>query len=226
MERIPRCMACAYDKAAKMAIDRYYRQIADEIVSQLKSGVVLDLGTGPGYLPIEIVKRAPTIRVIGIDLTRELIRIAWENSLKAGVADKVSFEVMDATRLRFEDNSYDMVFSTGMLHGIRSPDRVRKVLKECYRVLKPGGEVWIYDPAKVCSGIDVKVWMASLTFREKFLYKLFALYELFNPPHYYNQKEIAQIVAGTDFDDYRVETKDNEIRVKLRKPPRRGTVIY
>ena len=96
-------MASAYNKAAKMAIDSYYSQVADEIVSQVKSGIVLDLGTGPGYLPIEIVKKAPQIRVIGIDSTFELVKIARENSLKTGAADRLHFEVMNAAELRFED---------------------------------------------------------------------------------------------------------------------------
>ena len=141
-------MASAYNKAAKMAIGTYYSQLADEIASGLKSGRALDLGTGPGYLDIEIVKRVPVIMIDGIDLSAKLINVAKENALEAGVADRLHFEVMDAAALKFEDNSYDLVFSTGMLHSLKKPDRIAKVLKECYRVLRAGGEVWIYDPAK------------------------------------------------------------------------------
>src|SRR5512136_1954185 len=109
MERIPGFMASAYNKAAKMAVDTYYSQVADEILSGLKSGRALELGTGPGYLDIEILKRNPAIRIDGIDLTAELTDIARENSLAAGVADRSHFEVMNAPELKFEDNSYDMV---------------------------------------------------------------------------------------------------------------------
>lgn len=218
MEKIPGFMASAYNKAARIAISSYYGPLASEIASQLKSGIALDLGTGPGYLAIEIVKKTPDIRVDGIDLTPELIKYARENSIKAGVADRLHFGVMNAAELQFEDNSYDMVFSTGMLHVLRTPDRVTKVLKECYRVLKPRGEAWIYDPAKVCSGIDTRAWKASLTFREKFLYKLFAFYALFDPPHYYTQEEVTRIIAATGFNAYYIKQKDKEIRIKLRKP--------
>ncbi len=218
MERIPGFMASAYNKAAKMAIGTYYSQVADEIVSGLKSGKALDLGAGPGYLDIEIVKRAPHIRIDGIDLTAELIGIARENSLEAGVADRLHFKVMNAVELKFEDNSYDMVFSTGMLHSLRKPDTIIKVLKECYRVLRPDGEVWIYDPSKVCSGIDKKAWRASLTSREKFLYWLFAFWALFDRPHYYTGAEVVQIIAATDFNAYQIEDNNGEIRIKLKKP--------
>ena len=112
MEKIPGFMASAYNKAARMAISSYYDPLAGEIALQLKSGVALDLGTGPGYLAIEIVKKIPDIRVDGIDLTPELIKLAKENSIKAGVADRLHFGVMDAAELQFEDNSYELVFST------------------------------------------------------------------------------------------------------------------
>ena len=217
MERIPGFMASAYNKAAKMAIGTYYSQLADEIASGLKSGRALDLGTGPGYLDIEIVKRVPVIMIDGIDLSAKLINVAKENALEAGVADRLHFEVMDAAALKFEDNSYDLVFSTGMLHSLKKPDRIAKVLKECYRVLRAGGEVWIYDPAKVSSGIDKKAWITMLTMRERLLYRLFAFWALFDRPHYYTRADVVQIIAATDFNTHQIEDRVDEIRIKLKK---------
>jgi len=217
MARIPGFMASAYNKAAMMVIGSYYSQVADEIVSELKSGTILDLGTGPGYLPIEIVKRAPAIKVDGIDLTRKFIKIAQENSMRAGFAGKLHFEVMDAAKQKAEDNFYDMVFSSGMIHALSS-QRVAKIVKECYRVLKPGGKLWIFDPAKVCSEINRKAWWASLNFREKLLCRFYAFLEPLSQTHYHSKEEIAQIIADTDFDSYWVEERDKEIKVKLRKP--------
>jgi len=214
IERIPGPMASVYEKATRMVIDSYYSQVAEEVASRLKSGTILDLGTGPGYLPIEIVKRAPSIKVDGVDLASKLIRIARGNAVGAGVADKLHFEVGNATRLRFEDGSYDMVLSTGMLHMLKNPV---KVINECYRVLKSGGEAWIYDPAKVSSQIDVRKWKASLTLWERFLYRLFTLFSPFNPPHTYSREQVIEMLATTDFKEYWIEEGDNEIRLKLRK---------
>lgn len=129
MESIPGFMASAYDKAASMAIGSYYSVVANEIVSAIDSGIILDLGTGPGYLPLEVVKRAPAIRVVGIDLTPRLIKIARENSAQADVADRVDFEVMNAAKLRFENDTFDMVFSSGMLHALRGPETQRDVVE-------------------------------------------------------------------------------------------------
>jgi ubiquinone/menaquinone biosynthesis C-methylase UbiE len=214
VERIPGTMASVYEKATRMVIESYYSQVAEEVVSKLKSGVILDLGTGPGYLPIEIVKRAPSIKVDGIDLTPELIKIARENAVRAGVADRLHFEVGNAARLRFEEGSYDMVLSTGMLHMLKNPV---KVINECYRVLKPDGEAWIYDPAQVSSQIDTRRWKASLTSWERFLYRLFTLFRPFNLPHTYNRDEAIEMVAATNFKEYWIEEGDNEIKIKLRK---------
>jgi ubiquinone/menaquinone biosynthesis C-methylase UbiE len=214
IERIPGFMASVYEKATRMVVESYYSQVAEEIVSRLKSGIILDLGTGPGYLPIEIVKRAPSIRIDGVDLTRELIKMAQKNAVKAGVADRLHFEVGNAAKLRFKDSSYDMVISTGMLHSLKNPV---KVLRECYRVLKSGGEAWIYDPAKVSSQIDVKKWKAALTLWEKFLYKLFTLCQQANPSHTYSREQVTQMIAATNFKEYWIEEKGDEIKIKLRK---------
>jgi len=214
VERIPGTMASVYEKATRMVIESYYSQVAEEVVSKLKSGVILDLGTGPGYLPIEIVKMSPSIKVDGIDLTPKLIKIARENTVRAGVADRLHFEVGNAARLRFEEGSYDMVLSTGMLHMLKNPV---KVINECYRVLKPGGEAWIYDPARVSSQIDIRKWKASLTPWERFLYRLFTLFRPFNPPHTYSRDEVIEMIAATKFKEYQIEKEDNEIKIKLRK---------
>ena len=84
IERIPGPFAAIYEKAARLVIAKYYSQVAGEVVSCLREGLVLDLGTGPGYLPIEIAKKAPLIRCDGIDLSRKLIRLARKNARKEG----------------------------------------------------------------------------------------------------------------------------------------------
>ena len=55
IERIPGPFASIYEKATRMVIESYYSQIAEEVVSNLRSGTILDLGTGPGYLPMELI---------------------------------------------------------------------------------------------------------------------------------------------------------------------------
>ncbi|MEW6215272.1 MAG: class I SAM-dependent methyltransferase, partial [Nitrospirota bacterium] len=200
-----------YEKAARMVIDSYYVPIAEEIVAELSQITtpgpetgrrMLDLGTGPGYLPIEIVKRVPNLRVDGIDPLLKSIKIARKNAARAEVGERVHFEVGDAAKLRFRDNSYDMIISTGMLHELEDPV---KVLNECYRVLKPGGKVFIHDPARVSVGIDKEKWRASFNLREKIIYRLYTLFSKIDAPDTYSQKEAEEIIAATHFKHYQIE---------------------
>ena len=214
IETIPAPLASLYEKATKLVIESYYSGVAEEIVSGFKEGALLDLGTGPGYLPIEILKRSPLIRCDGIDLSRRLIRMARVNAQKAGVADRLNFEVGNAAELRFDDESYDRVISTGMLHMLKDPV---KVLAECYRVLKPGGAAWIYDPARVSSQLDKEKWKASLNVMEKLSYLLFRLYLRINPPYTYGRGQVEEMVASTKFKEYEIEEEDKEIIIRLKK---------
>lgn len=197
-----------------MAVESYYRQVATEVVSVFKEGCMLDLGTGPGNLPVEIIKRAPGIQIVAIDLSRPLIRLAQARALDAGLSQYVSFEVGNAAKLSFVNNRFDMVISTGMLHSLRKPTAV---LKEIYRVLKPGGEAWIYDPARITQYIDRRQWKASLSARERFFLWLFGLIGLHKPIAVYSRENVIPLIEDAGFHSYTVEEGDGEIRIKLKK---------
>ncbi|MDQ7785334.1 MAG: class I SAM-dependent methyltransferase [Desulfomonilaceae bacterium] len=145
-ERIPWFAAGLYDRIAQDAVESYYKPVAEEIVAAMNRGLILDIGTGPGYLPIEIAKIAPQVTIQAVDLTGKMIRLARRGAREAGVSNRITFRVGDANKLRFGDDSFDMVISTGALHAWKHPVRV---MRECLRVLKPGAEAWIYDPAHV-----------------------------------------------------------------------------
>ena len=214
IERIPGVLASAYEKATRQVIDSYYRHVAEEIVAHLTNGRILDLGTGPGYLPIEIAKRSETVRIIGIDLSRKLLNMARANAAKAGLSDRLTFQLGDAGRLEFEDAFFDMVISTGMLHSLKDPV---KVIQEMYRVLKASGEAWIFDPARVSAAVDREKWKTSLNLRERFFLKLFQLSGLHKPIKTYSREEAIALIEQTDFKDYRIDARENEIRIKLKK---------
>jgi ubiquinone/menaquinone biosynthesis C-methylase UbiE len=214
IERIPGVLASAYEKGTRMVIDSYYSHVADEIVAHLPGDRILDIGTGPGYLPIEIGKRSANIRIIGIDLSRKLLDMARSNTAKAGLSDRLTFQLGDAGRIDFEDASFDMVISTGMLHSLKDPVNV---IQEMYRVLKADGEAWIFDPARVSNAVDRNKWRASLNLRERFFLKLFQLFGLHKPIKTYTREEAIAIIEKTDFKDYRIDARDNEIRIKLKK---------
>jgi len=213
-ERIPSVLASSYEKASRMVIEGYYRQVAEEIVSHIRQGAMLDLGTGPGYLPVEIAKRTPDVSIIGLDLSRNLIRRAMATAHQAGLTSRLRFEVGNAARLPYDADAFDMVISTGMLHSLKNPV---SVLLEIKRVLKPGAEAWIYDPANVMRYIDRNKWRASLNLRERFFLWFFGLLGLHKPIAVYRESDVIPIIEQAGFTKYRIEERTREIRIKLTK---------
>jgi ubiquinone/menaquinone biosynthesis C-methylase UbiE len=214
IERVPGPLASLYEKASRLVIKTYYSQVAEEVLSTFHHGLLLDLGTGPGYLPIEVVRRTPRVRIIGIDLSRVFIRMARANALRAGCDARVHFEVGDASNLRFKADTFDGVISTGMLHALRDPART---IRECWRVLKPGQEAWIYDPARVCSQVDVAKWKASFSPFERIMNRFLPLFARLNPPRTCTREQVEEWMAQTFFKDYTIEDNGTEIKIRLRK---------
>jgi ubiquinone/menaquinone biosynthesis C-methylase UbiE len=116
--------------------------VAKQVSEEIMAGKILDVGTGPGYLPIEIAKLVSEIEVIGIDVSKDMVKIARRNAEKSGVQERVRFEHIDANKMRYQDSYFDLMVSTGSFHHWKRPIRI---LNEIYRVLKKGGQAWIYD---------------------------------------------------------------------------------
>ena len=213
-ERIPGVLASSYAKASRMVIEGYYSKVADEIVSNIRQGVMLDLGTGPGFLPVEIVKRAPELSITGVDLSRRLIQMARGHARSAGLSHHITFEVGNSARLRFADASFDMVISTGMLHSLKNPVAV---LSEINRVLKKNADAWIYDPANVIQYIDRAKWKASLNRRERFFLWIFGLLGLHKPIAVYKKSDVTPMIEAAGFEKFHIDEREKEIRIKLTK---------
>lgn len=138
-EAIPMPGAIFYNATVAKVLRKPETKIANDVVAKIENGTILDLGSGTGYLAIEIAKRARGLHVYGVDLSMKMVRIARSHA--RGV-DNVEIVFGNAARLPFKDNSIGLVVSTGASHHWKAP---QLVFEECYRVLKAGGEAWIYD---------------------------------------------------------------------------------
>ncbi len=161
-QEIPGPIAVLYEKVAMGGLRGFHQQVASEITSSLKSGKILDVGTGPGQLLIEITRRNPNIELVGFDLSRKMLKIAkklTEQSAKAcagttatepaprAVSTNLGSRLIrlvrgDVRNLPFSDGEFDLVVSTLSLHHWHN---AAKGLQECLRVTVPGGRCWIYD---------------------------------------------------------------------------------
>ena len=97
---------------------------------------ILDVGCTIGHNTCAWKQTFPEARVVGTDVAPASLRYAHARAQAQGVA--VDFEQANATDLPYEDNSFDVVFSSMFLHELSLKD-IRKVFAEAHRVLRPGG---------------------------------------------------------------------------------------
>ena len=133
-----------YDALVASLLGGLYERAAEEVTKTYPNGTILEVGSGPGRLAVLLTQRAPGLSVTGVDISPEMVERAARRATEAGLGERIHFETGDVGALPFPEGSFDSAVSTLSMHHWPDPARG---LAEIHRVLKPGGEVRIYDLA-------------------------------------------------------------------------------
>jgi arsenite methyltransferase len=111
---------------------------------------LLDMGCGRGAVLFAAAKLLPNGRATGVDIWRaDQTDNAEQNTLRnaevEGVADRIDVETADITDLPFDDESFDVIVSSLVVHNIPGADNRAKAISEAARVLRPGGKLALVD---------------------------------------------------------------------------------
>lgn len=131
-------------------------------------GRVLDVGVGTG---LELPMFAPGTRLVGVDLSEPMLRVAQKRIAREGLRDVEGLVVMDAMRMAFPDDYFDCVVAPYVLTVVPDPG---KTMDELARVTRPGGEIVLVNHVGAEKGpiAAIEAWMgkrsASLGWRPEF----------------------------------------------------------
>ena len=131
-----------YDQMQKTLRDKGWIETKELLKQGITQGCALEIGPGPGYLGLEWLKYTQGTTLKGLEISTDMIAIAERNAREYGLSQRVEYVHSSGSRMPFDDNTSDAVFTNGSLHEWADP---RSTLNEIWRVLKPEGKVLISD---------------------------------------------------------------------------------
>lgn len=220
--------ARSYDAKWAIAFDerciRYVRGRAQWVLTKTKYGRVLELGAGTGFFILNLWQAGYVGQASACDISPGMLAICAESARRVGC--DVSLRTADAENLPYANGSFDLVIGHAILHHVPDPEAA---LKECYRVLAPGGELLIAgEPTRIgdrlAKGVGRITWKAwrvaarflpgfrkpdpltdeALTQDQRLLRDLEWVVDL----HTFDPSELERMARRAGFEQVRVETEE------------------
>jgi len=122
--------------------DSHWRKVLARTIRVGQGGIVLDVAVGTGEVALEICRRHPGARVVGVDFSSAMLGVARQKIAARRSAGRIALAAGDGRRLPVADNRVEAVTIS---FGIRNIEERHLALAEFYRVLKPGGQLLIME---------------------------------------------------------------------------------
>jgi ubiquinone/menaquinone biosynthesis C-methylase UbiE len=218
--RMPLFGAWLYDSLMRnRAIEVQFREIAQDITSKISKGRILDIGTGPGKLLIEVHRLNPAIELFGLDISEAMIQQAKKKL--SGI--KADLRAGNIRKTGYESEFFDLITCTGSFYLWDEPV---ESLEEIHRILKPGQSAYLYETYKDIDQNEFKAALRENLKKENLIRRII-------PPLFlkkqinmtYRTDEVHEIVKKTRFaESYEIENISLSgmpiwIRIKLGKSP-------
>lgn len=133
------------NRVLSAGIDTIWRKKAIRMLAANSPNEILDIATGTADLAIEAARTLKPAKIIGLDISANMLKIGEDKIRKKNLSQTISLEVGDSEQLRFSDASFDAVMAA---FGVRNFENLQKGLSEMYRVLRPGGSIMVLEFSK------------------------------------------------------------------------------
>ncbi len=133
------------NRLLSLGIDKTWRKKGINKLKAADPKLILDIATGTADVAIEMVKRLDPDKVIGLDISSEMLEVGHKKIDKRGMSDKIELVLGDSENLQYEDHTFDAIT---VAFGVRNFQNLEKGLKEMNRVLKKDGQVMILEFSK------------------------------------------------------------------------------
>jgi ubiquinone/menaquinone biosynthesis C-methylase UbiE len=134
-------------KVSKWVYAPFATKIAEKLEPSPRGLTVLDLAAGPGFLSIELCRLLPDAKIIAVDPSKDMLEIAKKNADEAGISGYKARQGV-AEEIPLAPHSVDVVINQNSLHEWTNPNQG---FSEIFRVLKPGGKLFLKDPNRNAS---------------------------------------------------------------------------
>ncbi|SRR5690554_1050947 len=124
------------NRVISLGSDVAWRKKVIKLVSERNIESVLDIATGTGDLALQFAEKTDAKKIVGLDLSEGMLKVARKKAAEKPYANKVEFVQGDSEALPFEENSFDAITVS---FGIRNFENLEKGLSEIRRVLKKDG---------------------------------------------------------------------------------------